>query len=84
MSSMSPSALFLHPQKQPLFLLCRQAKYGGRRAALDAREECYAKIERVEKEKWALRDSLVSEEREVCPANVRVNVRVKVGVSGIQ
>ncbi|CAN0099125.1 unnamed protein product, partial [Ectocarpus fasciculatus] len=48
-----------------LFRLQEQAKYGGRRAALDAREECYAKIERVEKEKWALRDSLVSEEREV-------------------
>ena len=43
----------------------RQAKYGGRRAALDAREECYAKIEKVEKEKWTLRDCLVSEEREV-------------------
>lgn len=43
----------------------QQTKYGGRRAALDAREECYAKIERVEKEKWGLRDCLVAEKRQV-------------------
>ncbi|CBJ33436.1 hypothetical protein Esi_0483_0014 [Ectocarpus siliculosus] len=55
----------LQAAERKLVRLQEQAKYGGRRAALDAREECYAKIERVEQEKWALRDSLVSEEREV-------------------
>ncbi|CAM9558824.1 unnamed protein product, partial [Scytosiphon promiscuus] len=55
----------LQKAERKVLRLQEQAKYGGRRAALDAREECYAKIERVEKEKWALRDSLASEKREV-------------------
>ncbi|CAN0236761.1 unnamed protein product, partial [Hapterophycus canaliculatus] len=55
----------LQKAERKLLRLQEHAKYGGRRAALDAREECYAKIERVEKDKWVLRDSLASEKREV-------------------
>eukprot|EP00903_Cladosiphon_okamuranus_P018583 g17106.t1 len=54
----------LQSAERKLLRLQEQAKYGGRRAALDAREECYAKIERVEKEKWGLRDCLVAEKRQ--------------------
>ena len=42
-----------------------QARYGGRRAALEAREACYEKIHTVEKEKWGLRECLAVEERVV-------------------